>query len=383
MISESVKRELSLCLGSAENAFCLPPRAYTPSEFLDLEKSSIFNQGWIPIGRADRVLKIDDFETLNVIDRPIILIRDNQNKINALANSCRHRGAKLLNGSGAVKGIRCPSHSWLYRTDGTLTAGPRMEKSEVFKECNNDLLKYCLAERLGFLFISFEENPITIDDWLGNFGQLHQSWPLSEMVMTRSWTREFSFNWKCFIDVFNEYYHLPVVHRDSIDAVYLTPREGDVSTGNFSSQFGETEGTGGLLETQQNYAFPNMPDLTGDALIGARYTWMFPTMTFACSKDALWVYPAFPLTESSCLVTQSTCFHPETINRDDFDKISKIYYDRMDTALDEDIVALENQFSGLRSPDAAQGPFSPHLEHNVAAFANWYSKRILKILARV
>jgi len=51
----------------------------------------------------------------------------------------------------------------------------------------------------------------------------------------------------------------------------------------------------------------------------------------------------------------------------------------MDTALEEDLVALQNQFAGLSSPEARQGPFSPNLEHNVAAFANWYSEKILKI----
>ena len=52
----------------------------------------------------------------------------------------------------------------------------------------------------------------------------------------------------------------------------------------------------------------------------------------------------------------------------------------MDTALDEDIIALKNQFAGLNSPEASQGPFSPILEHNVAAFAKWYSAKMLKAL---
>ena len=236
-----------------------------------------------------------------------------------------------------------------------------MEGSVSFQNCNNDLIKYAMSERLGFLFISFEEKPIDIDQWLGNFEQLHECWPLSQMITTRTWTREFAFNWKCFIDVFNEYYHLPFVHRDSIDAVYNTPNQGDISKGNFATQFGKTEGTGGLLESQQTFAFGNMPGLKSEALLGARYTWMFPSMTFACSNDALWVYEARPLNEHTCVVTQSTCFHPETIAKNNFDEVAEVYYNRMDTALDEDIVALQNQFSGLKSPEARQGPFSPNL----------------------
>ena len=49
----------------------------------------------------------------------------------------------------------------------------------------------------------------------------------------------------------------------------------------------------------------------------------------------------------------------------------------MDAAIEEDIVALENQQEGLNSPFAQQGRFSPVLEANVAAFANWYSKKLI------
>ena len=380
MISKVDQNELSSCLGSSETALCLPPRAYTSKRFFTYEKENLFENCWLPIGRADRLQRIGDYETLDLCGHPLILIRGNENKISAFANSCRHRGARLLNGTGNTKGIRCPFHSWLYRIDGSLAAAPRMETSEVYLGRNNDLICYRLEEKLGFLFINFDENPEPFEDWLGNFSELHADWPITEMKTTRKWTREFPFNWKCFLDVFNEYYHLPFVHRDSIDAVYHTPREGDLSTGNFTTQFGKTDGTGGLLESQQSYAFGNMPGLTGDALTGARYTWIFPTMTFACSNDSMWVYEAFPKDESTCIVTQSTCFHPTTIGQDNFEEVSEIYYERMDTALDEDIIALSNQFIGLQSPKAMQGPFSPILEHNVANFAKWYSSRILDAL---
>ena len=55
-----------------------------------------------------------------------------------------------------------------------------------------------------------------------------------------------------------------------------------------------------------------------------------------------------------------------------------VYFDRLDAALAEDIPALENQFSGLKSPEARQGPFQPELEPNVAAFARWYAGRMLE-----
>jgi hypothetical protein len=70
-------------------------------------------------------------------------------------------------------------------------------------------------------------------------------------------------------------------------------------------------------------------------------------------------------------------FHPETMALEGFAAKADVYYARLDAALDEDIPALANQFSGLCSPHAVQGPIQPELEPNVAAFAKWYAERMI------
>ena len=184
---------------------------------------------------------------------------------------------------------------------------------------------------------------------------------------------EVNCNWKAFLEVFNEYYHLPFVHANSIDSLYATPDAPDPVDGAFATQFGATEGTGGLLEGDQDMALPVMHGLTGQALEGARYTWVFPNMTFAANSDALWCYEAYPLGAGRCKVVQTACFHLETMQQPDFEKKSAAYLRRMDAALAEDVEALENQQRGLSCPDARQGRFQPDLEPNVAAFARWYA----------
>jgi phenylpropionate dioxygenase-like ring-hydroxylating dioxygenase large terminal subunit len=94
-------------------------------------------------------------------------------------------------------------------------------------------------------------------------------------------------NWKVFLDVFNEYYHLPFVHADSVDALYEKPDVPTEVTGAYVSQFGATEGTGGLLQTEQDKALPQMPGLSGREAAGVRYTWIFPNMTLSCRTDCL------------------------------------------------------------------------------------------------
>ena len=116
-----------------------------------------------------------------------------------------------------------------------------------------------------------------------------------------------------------------------------------------------------------------MPGLTGQAKEGARYTWIFPNMTFAANSDALWLYEAYPDGPDRCHVIQTACFHPATTALPDFDVRLASYLDRLDAALDEDIPALVNQHRGMTSPDARPGRFQPDLEPNVASFARWYA----------
>ena len=110
---------------------------------------------------------------------------------------------------------------------------------------------------------------------------------------------------------------------------------------------------------------------------GVRYTWLFPNLTFAIGRDAMWIYDVNPINYKKTQVTQTTCFPIETTRNIEFENKSKKYYYRMDAAIEEDVVALENQQQGLNSSIDTQGRFAPLLEDNVAAFANWYSKQML------
>lgn len=361
---------------SRDAMMSLPPACYSDPAHLAVEDRRIFADGWIGLGRADMVAGSGDYQTLDIAGHALIILRDKAGVLHALANACRHRGARLLDGAGTCRGLRCPFHSWAYRLDGTLVAAPHMEDAQGFDRAEYGLISHRIEERAGFAFLCLNPDAPSLDDTLGNFAQIHAPWPLEKLVSTRRQTLSVNCNWKAFLEVFNEYYHLPFVHPDSVNALYARPDAADTTTGAFASQFGATMGTGGLLQSQQQHALPAIPGLTGEATRGARYTWVFPNMTFAANTDGLWVYEAYPDGPDRCHVVQTACFPPETLTTPGaMDKVAA-YHDRLDAALAEDIPALENQHRGLCSPDARQGPFQPLLEANVAAFARWYAGRI-------
>ena len=366
--------DFTQCLLPPDQASSLPPSCYTSESVAQTEVKTIFRQSWIGVGRSDMVPTPGDYITLDVAEQQIILLRDSNKKLRAFANVCRHRGARLLDGQGNCKGLRCPFHSWFYGLDGKLIAAPHMEKIKAFDKAQNGLISYRAEERLGFVFVCLNDDTPDINTYLGDLEDIHAPWPMETLVSVRRQETIVDCNWKMFIEVFNEYYHLPFVHPNTVDSIYGAPEPMDEVVGAFATQFGTTEGTGGLLETSQSNALPHMPGLSDHAAAGARYTWVFPNLTFAINCDALWCYEAYPMGANQCKVFQTACFPPETVCLTDFEEKSKAYLDRLDAALAEDIPALVNQQLGMTCPDARSGRFQPDLEPNVASFAKWYAQ---------
>lgn len=358
-----------------ETSETLPPACYVDESLFKREQRDIFRRCWIGIGRADRWKRDGDFSALDIAGVPVIVIRDREGGLRAFANTCRHRGAQLLQGEGRRQMITCPFHGWGYGLDGCLRKAPTMELTPGFKTEDHGLVAFRAEVRDGFAFVCLDENAPAIDAWLGDFSEIHGPWGLGELISTRRREFEVACNWKSFLEVFNEYYHLPYVHPKSIGGIYQTPDDPDSTTGHYASQFGLTKGTGGLFEDNQANALPDNPHLRGRNRQGTRYSWIFPNMTFAAGSDMVWVYDVLPLAPDRIRVGMTACFPVETSGHPDFETRVVHYYERLDQAIAEDIPLLERQQSGLASPFAKPGRFS-HLEPSVANFACWYAAQM-------
>ena len=75
-----------------------------------------------------------DFVEYEFLDQSIIVLRTDDMGVRAFQNACRHRGVKVVEGSGTCEnGFTCPFHGWCYGPDGTNTAVPRRK---TFSEHN-------------------------------------------------------------------------------------------------------------------------------------------------------------------------------------------------------------------------------------------------------
>ena len=110
----------------------IPPACYADDNLLELERRAVFLRGWIGLGRADRWRECGDYSALDIAGEPVIVVRNRERELKAFANSCRHRGSRIVAGDGNCNKLKCPFHWWTYDLDGRLKVYSRMQDARDF-----------------------------------------------------------------------------------------------------------------------------------------------------------------------------------------------------------------------------------------------------------
>ena len=181
----------------------LPVHAYHDQQIFDAEMRSLFGRGAAPdyIGHELMVPNPGDFHTIGWMNEALSLVR-NQNGVELISNVCRHRQAIMLNGRGNAQNIVCPLHRWTYNLKGELLGAPHFGE----KPCL-DLHKLPLRNWNGLLFKG--ERDIAAE--LQNLGVKEQL-NFDGYMLDRVEVHECNYNWKTFIEVYLEDYHVETFH---------------------------------------------------------------------------------------------------------------------------------------------------------------------------
>ncbi|PND54940.1 (2Fe-2S)-binding protein [Mycobacterium sp. ENV421] len=191
-------------------------------EHWKLEQQAIFRKTWLQMGRVELVPKKGNYitrELPSVGPGTSIIIVNDGDEVRAFYNLCRHRGNKLVwndypgeEVSGSCRQFVCKYHAWRYSLKGDLTF--IQQEQEFFDVDKADYpLKPVRCEVWeGFIFVNFDDDAVSLEEYLGEFGQGLKGYPFHEMTEHYSYRATVGSNWKLFIDAFVEFYHAPILH---------------------------------------------------------------------------------------------------------------------------------------------------------------------------
>ena len=179
----------------------LPVHWYFDQHIYDVEMEVLFKHGPQYVGHELMVPEMGDYHTLEWMDHAKMLVR-NQNGIELLSNVCRHRQAIMLRGKGNTPNIVCPIHRWTYDQQGQLLGAPHFPQNPCLH-----LGKSPLQNWNGLLFQG--ERDVAKDlAKLGVKADLDFSGYMLDTVVID----ELQCNWKTFIEVYLEDYHVVPYH---------------------------------------------------------------------------------------------------------------------------------------------------------------------------
>ena len=184
----------------------LPIHSYIDPDIFEIEKKVIFDKYPKYLGHRLMVAEHGNYQVLDAVNQSAVLV-NNHGKINVLSNICRHRQALMLENKGLASHIVCPLHRWTYGLDGTLEGAPYFKVNP----CLN-LESFPVEEIHGLIFKQTQkQSSKSIKDAL-EFQQLNQLLNFESYKLHSTKIDHYNFNWKTFIEVYLEDYHVWAFH---------------------------------------------------------------------------------------------------------------------------------------------------------------------------
>lgn len=179
----------------------LPVSWYFDPAVYEVEKRLLFDQGPGYVGHELMVPNPGDYYALEWLGNAKALVR-NETGVELLSNICRHRQAVILKGRGNEKNIVCPVHRWTYGLDGKLLGAPHFPGNPCL-----DLARTSLKRWNGLLFAGGRDVAKDLSRL-----SVRDAFDFSGHVLHRVQIDEYECNWKTFIEVYLEDYHVVPFH---------------------------------------------------------------------------------------------------------------------------------------------------------------------------
>ena len=374
--------DLSLQLQQAASQ--LPVSSYFDDALFQRELKSIFQQGPKYVGHQLSVPEIGDYHALPQEAGGRALIRSDRG-VELVSNICRHRQAVMLQGRGSLntqqKGsaggnIVCPLHRWTYAPSGALLGAPHFAQDP----CLN-LQNYALREWNGLLF---EDNGRDIAADLANMGP-RSALDFTGFKLDHVEMHECNYNWKTFIEVYLEDYHVEPFHPGlgnfvtCDDLSWQFQKEYSVQTVGIANRLGKA-GSPVYKRWQEQlmqYRQGAVPEY------GAIWLTYYPHIMVEWYPHVLTVSTLHPISPEKTL-NLVEFYYPEEIVAFEREFVEAQQAAYMETCIEDDEIG-ERMDAGRKAlykrGDNEVGPYQSPMEDGMQHFHEWYRRKMSDALA--
>ena len=374
----AIGREAQFALAQSQ----LSVESYFDDAIFQLERARIFNQSAIYVGHEKLVPEPGDWHALAHENAGRVLVRSEQG-VQLLSNVCRHRQAVMLGfentqdtNANRMRGnlretggnIVCPIHRWTYKQDGNLLGAPQFPKTPCMN-LQNFGLKHCNG-------LLFEGPRDPAQDMAALFAR--PEFDFSDYVLDHVEIHRCNYNWKTFIEVYLEDYHVGPFHPGLgrfVTCDDLTWEFGDwyslqrVGVHNALAQPGS--------ETYRRWHDRLLEFRDGETPdFGAIWVTYFPTHMIELYPHVLVLSTLHPVSPQET-VNIVEFYYPEEIAAFEREFVEAQRAAYMETAIEDDEIA-ERMDAGRRvlmqRGVNESGPYQSPMEDGMLHFHDWYRR---------
>ena len=351
----------------------LPVHTYFDPAHYELEMKHLFADAPVYYGHELMVPNAGDFHTLEWMGHGKMLKR-NEKSIELLSNVCRHRQALMLKGRGNAPQIVCNIHGWTYDNQGQLTGAPHFHETPCLK-----LNSTALTRWNGLLFdarrdVARDLSRLGVARHLDFDGFAYHSTHLTE----------YAFNWKTFIEVYSEDYHVDPFHPGLghfVNCADLKWEWGEqyhvqtVGVKNRLSHAGSKTYANWHEQVLQRFA-EKQPEF------GAIWLTYYPNIMVEWYPHVLVISTALPKGPENCTVT-TEFYYPEDIvwfEPEFIEAEQKAYFE---TAVEDDEICYrmhEGRKALWLRGESETGPYQSPTEDGMQHFHEFYRRKMGQFL---
>ena len=326
----------------------LPASLYTSKELLEREVHGLFYKQWVCAGHVSEISAAGDYFTFDLVDKPLLIVRDSENKVRAYSNVCRHRGTLLATGTGNRSAFSCPYHAWTYDLSGCLRSAPYMDKDKV---TGIYLPEYPVETWQGFIFVSVNPDVEPLSPRLEVLAERMSPYNIADYVVVERSEIEVACNWKVLVENFCESYHVFKVHAETLE-----PGAPTISTKVLEGGTGFNHHTMHLnTSAHHENILLRLPDHLRELI---HLICIYPCSVFSLESEAVIWLSIRPTGPQSLKYTLQIALHPgggSDLTQDLIDH----YKDIAKTFMAEDKTTIELVQRGLASNDGNSGLLHP------------------------